>query len=100
MLVFEEWGKPEYLEKNLSDQGREPTTNSTHLQCKTPSSGIEPGPQWWEATALTTAPSLLPPININIERSIVLHVHTILLLAEFQTKDYRRADNNTNHREQ
>ena len=28
MLVFEERGKPEYLEKN---QGREPTTNSTHI---------------------------------------------------------------------
>ncbi len=22
--------------------------------------GIEPGPHWWEASALTTAPSLLP----------------------------------------
>ena len=27
MLVFEERGKPEYPEKNLSEQGREPTTN-------------------------------------------------------------------------
>ena len=25
----------------------------------TPSPGIEPGPHWWEASALTTAPSLL-----------------------------------------
>ena len=31
VLVFEERGKPEYLEKNLSEQGREPTTNSTHI---------------------------------------------------------------------
>ena len=31
MLVFEERGKPEYPEKNLSEQGREPTTNSTHI---------------------------------------------------------------------
>ena len=31
MLVFEERGKLEYLDKNLSDQGREPTTNSTHI---------------------------------------------------------------------
>ena len=52
MLVFEESGKPEYLE-----QGREPTTNSTHM---TPGPGIEPGTHWWEASALTTAPSLLP----------------------------------------
>ena len=30
MLIFEERGKPEYLEKNLSEQSREPT-NSAHL---------------------------------------------------------------------
>ena len=26
----------------------------------TPGPGIEPGAHWWEASALTTAPSLLP----------------------------------------
>jgi len=31
MLVFEERGKPEFPEENLSEQGREPTTNSTHI---------------------------------------------------------------------
>ena len=31
MLVFEERGKPEYPEKNFSEQRREPTTNSTHI---------------------------------------------------------------------
>ena len=31
MLVFEERKKPEYPEKNLSEQGREPTTNSTQI---------------------------------------------------------------------
>ena len=31
MLVFEERGKPEYPEKNLLEQRREPTTNSTHM---------------------------------------------------------------------
>ena len=31
MLVFEERGKPEYPEKNLSKQGRDPTTNSAHV---------------------------------------------------------------------
>jgi len=29
MLVFEERGKPEYPEKNLSEQSGEATTNST-----------------------------------------------------------------------
>ena len=28
---FEETGKPEYLEKNHSEQGSEPATNSTHI---------------------------------------------------------------------
>ena len=31
MLVFEEKGKPEYPEKNLSKQEREPTTNSNYV---------------------------------------------------------------------
>jgi len=31
MLVFEERGKPEYPEKNLSEQRREPTSNSAHI---------------------------------------------------------------------
>jgi len=31
VLVFEERGKPEHPEKNLLEQGREPTTNSTHI---------------------------------------------------------------------
>ena len=31
MLIFEERGKLEYQEKNLSEQMREPTTNSTHV---------------------------------------------------------------------
>ena len=30
VLVFEERGKPKYPEKNLTEQGQEPTTNSTH----------------------------------------------------------------------
>jgi len=35
-----------------SEQEREPTTNSTHIWHR---AGIEPGPHWWEASALTTA---------------------------------------------
>jgi len=58
MLVFEKRGKP-YPEKNLSEQRREPTYNKLNPHM-TPGPGIEPGTQWWEASALTTAPSLLP----------------------------------------
>jgi len=59
MLTFEQRGKPEYPEKNLSEQSREPTTNSTHIHM-TPGPGIEPRTHWWEASTLTTAPTLLP----------------------------------------
>ena len=34
--------------------------------------GIEPGPPWWEASALTTAPSLLCNFKINHYSSKVL----------------------------
>ena len=51
MLVFEERGKPEYPETR---------TNNKLNPDMTPGLGIEPGPHWWETSALTTAPSLLP----------------------------------------
>ena len=57
MLVFEDRGKPEYPEKNLSEQGREPNKLNPHM---TPGPGIEPGTHWWKVSALTTAPTLLP----------------------------------------
>ena len=62
MSVFEERGKPEYPEKNLSEQRKEPaTTNSTQIYgIDMMMPGFEPGPHWWKANALTTAPSLLP----------------------------------------
>ena len=55
MLVFEERGILEYPEKNLSEEEREPTTNSTHIITLSP--GIEPRPHWWKASALTSVPS-------------------------------------------
>ena len=44
-------------EKNLLEQGREPTKLNPHM---TPRPGIEPEAHWWEASALSTAPSLFP----------------------------------------
>ena len=41
VLVFEERGKLEHPGKKLSEQRREPTTNSTHISM-TPSPGIKP----------------------------------------------------------
>ncbi len=55
MLIFVEGGKPENPEKNPrskdeNQQQTEPTYDT----------GTEPGSHWWDASALTTAPSLLP----------------------------------------
>ena len=44
-------------EKPLGARTRTNNKLSPHM---TPSPGIEPRPHWWEASALTTAPSLLP----------------------------------------
>ena len=44
-------GKLDYPEKTLRVR-REPTTNSTPIGNR---AGIEPGPHWWDASALTTA---------------------------------------------
>ena len=66
LLVFKERGKPENLEKNLSEQAE----NQQHTQLKKTKNklnsrmastlGFEPTPHWWEANALPTTPSLLP----------------------------------------
>ena len=48
-LVFEEKGKPQYPEKNLSEQTREPTNMMQSL-------GIDPGPY---LVGGATAPALL-----------------------------------------
>ena len=65
MLVFKERGKPEYPKKNLWEQSREPTTNpnNPHI-ASTP--GFELRPHRLEAaSALTTAPSLPLPWNVD-----------------------------------
>ena len=57
MLVLKEKGKPEFLEKNLSEQGEK--TNDKLNPHITPGPGIEPGTHWREASGLTTVPPLL-----------------------------------------
>ena len=64
MLIFEERGKPENADKNLSEQSKEPTTNLTH-------SWPEPGPRRWEASAITTTPSLLPITILSQVRALI-----------------------------
>ena len=59
-FVFVEGGKPENPEKTLGAGTRTNNKLNPHV---TPGPGIEPGPQRWEASALTTAPSLFPPCS-------------------------------------
>ena len=73
MLVFEERGEREY------DGEDKPL--GAHMRA---SLGIEPGPHWWEASALITAPSLLlslsdqrPPFEIP-DRSFLLKFTPII----------------------
>jgi len=40
-------------------------TNNKFNPHITPGPGIELGPHWWEVSALTTAPSLLPGSSLN-----------------------------------
>ena len=55
-----------WREENLSARkkkknlGARTTTKNNFNPHMTPSPGIEPGPYWWEESALSTAPSLLP----------------------------------------
>jgi len=59
MLVFVERGKPENPEKD--SRSKDENQQQTQPTYDT-GPGIEPGPHWWEASALTTAPTLLPVI--------------------------------------
>ena len=73
MLVFEEKGKLEYPEKNLSEQTQSKRENQQQTQPTYASMpGFEPGPHWWEVSALTTAPSLAPQ-----RRGLVLGLYVI-----------------------
>ena len=89
MLAFEERGKPEYPEKtgipgeNRNTRGKPEyqgktgvpgekllgaeRTNNKFNPHITLGPGIEPGTHWWEASALTTAPLLLPQLYSNMQ---------------------------------
>ena len=56
MVVFEERGTRSTRRKPL---GAEKRTNKLNPHIA-PDLGIEPGPHWWQASALTTALSLYP----------------------------------------
>ena len=53
---------------------RDPTTNSTHIWHH---AGIEPRPHWWEASAVITAPSLLPESLMRINVLILIQIEIV-----------------------
>ena len=65
VLVFVEGGKPENPEKYLRSEERTNNKLSRHI---TPGPRIESGPHRWEASALPTAPSLLPAWTFSSSR--------------------------------
>ena len=79
--------------------GAEKRTNKLNPHM-TPDQGIEPGPHWWEASALTTAPSLHPwildynygwipgPISWIPDSKAVDYGFHIPKLAGFRIADY------------
>ena len=73
MLVF--WGEGKTRVPREKSLGAMTRTNNKLDPHVTPSPGIEPGPHWWEASALTTAPSLLPHRDsffVGLEISTIL----------------------------
>ena len=68
-------------EKNISQQSREPSNKlNQHMAPWGPE--IEPGTHWWEASVLTTAPSLLPFSNIKF--AILANKHRDRCITEDQ----------------
>ena len=80
IVGFKERWKAVYPGKHLSEKGREPTTNSTDM-LSVP--GFDPGPHLWEASALTTAPPLLPIAIFEALEQIntgTFDVHHVLII--------------------
>ena len=63
MLIFVEGGKAENPEKNPQSKAKTNNKLNPHM---TPGPGFEPGQHWWEASALTTAPTLLSGLVFSI----------------------------------
>ena len=63
-----------WMEKNRSTRrktlGAGTRTNNKLNPHMTPSPGIEPGPHWWEASALSTGPPLLPQAPCFVFRAV------------------------------
>ena len=70
MLVFEVRGKTGVPgEKPIGAEYRTNNKLNPHMMT---GPGIEPGPHWWEASAPTTAPSLLPIVLLLLLSLLLL----------------------------
>lgn len=80
--VFRGEGKPGVREKNLSEQKKEPTTNSTHRfnPQVASASGFEPGPLWWEAIVPTAVTPDLGTVISFLGHSINKHYKNVYML--------------------
>ena len=87
MLVFEERGKPEYPEKNLSEQSREPT-NSTHIwrRVRESNPGHIGGRQALSPLRQLCSPQLCSPSGRSSEIELIERV------SERKQKKQRRAE--------
>ena len=63
------WGEGKTGVPGEKPLGARTRTNNKLNPHMTPRPGIEPGPHWWEASALTTAPSLLPIMTSILSRN-------------------------------
>ena len=68
MLIFEDRGKPQYLEKISRSKGENQQQTQHPHMALTP--GFEPGPHCWEASALTTDCAILVPQNKKKDREM------------------------------
>ena len=78
MLVSAEGGKLGNPEKTLGAR-REPTTNSTQLDVWH-RAGIELGPDWWEASALSYHSAIPATTDIQVPCRICLLANTMIIL--------------------
>ena len=79
--------KNQYPEKNPRNKDEnqhqtQPTygTNNKLNPHMTPGLGIEPGPHWWKASALTTAPSLLPAAGVQCYHFYVQQMFSVFVI--------------------
>ena len=83
MLVFEDRGKPEDLEKNLRAEKRTNNKLNPHM---TPGPGIEPKTHWWEASTFLNAPQGL--ILYLIDRVMTSDECRLLCVISTQTNPH------------